>query len=102
MPLKFSDDVAKKLAEKHNVTQDEVQQCFANVEGKFLKDPREEHQTNPPTHWFIAETNRLRLLKVVFVASKVKTETGTETQIDIKTAYPPDANEIAIYDRYGR
>lgn len=55
MPLKFSEDVAKKLTEKHNVTQDEVRQCFENQEGRFLKDKREEHQTNPPSHWFIAE-----------------------------------------------
>lgn len=37
MPLKFSEDVAKKLTEKHNVTQDEVRQCFENREGRFLR-----------------------------------------------------------------
>jgi hypothetical protein len=102
MPLWYSDDVRKKLAEKHKVSEDEVRQCFENREGDYLEDPREEHRTDPPTHWFVAETNRLRVLKVVFVARKIKTESGSEIRVDIKTAYPANPTEIDIYNRLGK
>jgi len=103
MALWYSEDVRKKLAEKHKVSEDEVRQCFENsLDGNYIKDTREEHLTDPPTHWFISETNRLRVLKVVFVARKIKTESGYETRVEIKTAYPPSPTEIEIYNRLGR
>ena len=101
MALWYSDDVRKKLSERHKVSEDEVRQCFENLDGEYIKDTREEHRTDPPTFWFIAETNRRRLLKVCFVAKKIKTESGSETRVEIKTAYPPNAEEIAIYKRFG-
>ena len=101
MPLWYSEDVRKKLAEKHGVSEDEVRQCFENLEGDYIKDTREEHLTDPPTYWFVSETNKRRVLKVVFVARKVKTESGTETRVDIKTAYAPDADDIELYKRRG-
>jgi hypothetical protein len=102
MPLWYSDEVRKKLAEKHKVSEDEVRQCFENREGNYLEDMREEHRTDPPTHWFVAETNRLRVLKVAFVARKIKTESGSETRVEIKTAYPANPTEIDIYNRLGK
>ncbi len=102
MALRFSDDVKKKLAEKHNVSEAEVRQCFENRDGDYIKDTREDHRTEPPTYWFVAETNKRRLLKVAFVARKVKTESGSETRVDIKTAYAANADEIEIYNRYGK
>ena len=45
---------------------------------------REEHRTNPPTHWFLAETCYGRLLKVVFVPDT------NGKDIYIKTAYEPN------------
>jgi len=102
MGLRFSDDVKRKLSEKHQVSEDEVRQCFENRDGDYIKDPREEHQTDPPTHWFVSETNKRRRLKVCFVARKIKTESGHEVRVDIKTAYPPDEIEIAIYERFGK
>jgi len=101
MPLWYSEDVRKKLAEKHGVSEDEVRQCFENLEGDYIKDTREEHLTDPPTYWFVSETNKRRVLKVAFIARKVKTESGTETRVDIKTAYAPDADEIELYKRRG-
>lgn len=101
MPLWYSEDVRKKLAEKHGVSEDEVRQCFENLEGDYIKDTREEHLTDPPTYWFVSETNKRRVLKVVFIARKVKTESGTETRVDIKTAYAPDADDIELYKRRG-
>ena len=57
MALKCSTAVKQKLAEKHGVNLDEVQQCFANREGGLLEDTRENHKSDPPTQWFIAETD---------------------------------------------
>jgi uncharacterized DUF497 family protein len=85
-------NILTKLQERHNVSLHEVRQCFINRDGGFLEDNREEHKTNPPTEWFIAETNQGRLLKVCFV------QIGTE--IDIKTAYEPNEDEIRIYKLY--
>jgi uncharacterized DUF497 family protein len=101
MALRFSDDVKKKLAEKHGVSEDEVRQCFENLEGEYVMEKRPEHLTDPPSHWFVAETNKRRLLKVVFIARKIKTESGSETRVDIKTAFPPDTADIELYKRLG-
>jgi uncharacterized DUF497 family protein len=102
MPLWFSDEVSKKLTERHKVSEAEVRQCFENTEGKFHKDTREKHQTDPPTWWFIAETNKRRRLKVCFIAKKIKTESGDETRVEIKTAYSANADEVALYERLER
>jgi len=67
MGIWISPRVRQKLLSKHNVSEDEIVQCFQNMEAtsKFLTDPREEHQSNLTTYWFISETNRRRKLKVV-------------------------------------
>lgn len=86
--------IRQKLKEKHNVDPEEVEQCFLNREGRFLEDTRENHRTDPPTQWFISETDSGRRLKVVFVEDE---ELG---QIHIKTAYEPNSEEERIYGRY--
>jgi uncharacterized DUF497 family protein len=93
LPIHASARVRKKLLEKHGVTMNEVEQCFLNHLGKNLQDTRTDHQTNPPTLWFIAETNHLRKLKVVFVLE-------FDNSITLKTAYEPNPAEIAIYYKY--
>jgi hypothetical protein len=102
MPIVISQRILRKLAEKHRVSEDEIRQCFMNVEGSYLRDTREKHDTDPPTHWFISETNRKRKLKVVFVARKVETPNGAQVRVDIKTAYEPSAEEIDLYLRRGQ
>jgi hypothetical protein len=103
MTIHLSTRIRKKLEERHGVTEEEIRQCFRNLEGEFLADDREEHRTNPPTYWFIAETNTQRKLKIVFIASAVQSADGArKTRIDIKTAYPPNAVEIDIYERCGK
>lgn len=103
MAIHMSDRIRKKLAERHGVTEEEVCQCFRNVEGEYLLDGREEHRSNPPSYWFIAETNKRRKLKIVFIAQAVENPDGTKkTRIDIKTAYPPDPVEVGIYERHGK
>ena len=93
MALVISQKISEKLATKHNVSPDEVAQCFANREGQFLLDPREEHRSDPPTLWFIAETNFGRKLKVVFIHK--------EGNNYLRSAFPPDENELRIYRKYG-
>ncbi|MEJ2911873.1 ADP-ribosyl-(dinitrogen reductase) hydrolase [Pseudoalteromonas sp. C12FD-1] len=84
--------VRMKLKNKHNVSIYEVEECFSNREGSFLEDTREKNKTNPPTNWFIAETDYGRKLKVVFIE--------LEDRIELKTAYEPNQEEIRIYQKY--
>lgn len=91
--LNISDAIAKKLYEKHSVTIDEVEECFYNRIKGLLEDTRERHKTNPPTMWFIAETNEERSLKVIFI----ELANGT---YEIKTAYEPNEEEVRIYEKY--
>lgn len=97
MPLSISLKVRAKLAQPdHNVTEEEILQCFANRDGRVCLDPRPEHQTPSPTMWFVAQTDYGRCLKVVYLHDhKNKT-------IDIKSAYIATDNVIRIYNKYAR
>ena len=92
MKLLISASVKEKLQEKHGVNISEVEECFLNRCKGFLEDTREKNKTNPPTQWFIAETDYGRNLKVVFVRYP-------NGNIALKTAYEPNNTEVAIYDR---
>jgi hypothetical protein len=101
----ISDRIRLKLAEKHGgVSEDEIRQCFENLEPgwNYIRDTRDGHYSDPPTYWFISETNRRRQLKVVFIPRKVDTPDGQKVRIDIKSAFPPNAAEIALYTRRGQ
>ena len=91
--LIVSQKVTDKLKSQHQVVISEVEQCFSNRVGNLLMDNRELRRTNPPTLWFLAKTNRGRLLKIVYI------QKGCE--IHLKSAYDPNAAEIAIYSRHG-
>lgn len=93
MAIRKSDSVQEKLKNKHNVYDVELQQCFENRTGELLKDPREDHQSDPPTLWFIAPTNKRRLLKVCFI------QRGQDQHI--RTAYQANEEELRIYRKYG-
>lgn len=95
MRLIASRRVLEKLKTKHNVILDEVNECFMNQDREFLADTRTEHMTIPPTMWFISETDRGRVLKVVFVEHPGQV-------YELKTAYGPRAEEERIYDKYAR
>ena len=95
MPLIISAKVREKLAgKKPPVTQIEIEQCFTNRVGKYLLDSREKHDSDPPTRWFIAETDFGRKLKIAFIAT-------TDGNIVIRTAYDPNQDEIRIYKKFG-
>ena len=94
MALKISKKVSAKLAAKEPpVTRDEVIQCFANRGAVYLLDMREEHASDPPTQWFIAQTYYGRKLKIVFILK--------DKNIILKTAYDPNQEELRIYSKYG-
>lgn len=94
MALVISQSVLAKLAAKQPpVTRAEIEQCFANRTGIYLLDEREEHASDPPTRWFIAETYYGRKLKVVFIPK------GEDTVI--RTAYDPNVEEQQIYVKFG-
>lgn len=91
--LVVSEAVKTKLQKKHQVTLREVEHCFLNREGRLLYDNRALTKTNPPTLWFIAQTNQNRKLKIVYIQKGL--------QVILKTAYEPNEEELAIYERYG-
>lgn len=79
---------------KHLVRGSEIRQCFQNRDGIFLTDERETNKTDPPSLWFVAETDNARVLKIVFVFAHGK--------LHIKTAYQPNQVEISIYERHAK
>jgi uncharacterized DUF497 family protein len=86
--------VLEKLRDKHGVSVREVEQCFENKCGMYLEDDREDNRTDPVTLAFIAPTNQGRLLKVAFIF--------LDGNVHIKTAFEPDADDIAFYERNGK
>ena len=89
--FKISQRIIAKLKSKHKVDRKEILECFLNRTGGFLEDTREEHKTEPPTMWFIAETNKERKLKIVFMEL-------ANGKYEIKTAYEPNKIEVRIYE----
>ena len=91
--LKITAAIQHKLKTKYLVEVAGVRQFFLNKNGKLLTDNRALTKTNPPTLWFIARTNKNRLLKIVYIQK--------DMQIILKTAYEPNEAELAIYARHG-
>lgn len=87
--FEISDQVEQKLRKKHGVGFDEVVEAFVNHTGHYLQDSREQHRTEPPTEWFISETDKGRRLKIVFIFR--------DDTFVIKTAYEPSLKEERIY-----
>ena len=93
MSLKISHSVRAKLGNKNPpVTREEIEECFANRSGTYLEDTREQHKTDPPTKWFIAETCYGRKLKIAFIQKDANTI--------IRTAYDPNKDELRIFNKY--
>lgn len=93
MQIYVSKKIEDKLRKDHSVTEKEVRECLLNIEGKLLKDTREKNATTPPTQWFVASTNKGRVLKVCIIIR--------DGVIHIKTAYDANSEEIRIYNTYG-
>ncbi|MGV2900011.1 ADP-ribosyl-(dinitrogen reductase) hydrolase [Achromobacter sp. AGC78] len=86
-------EIRHKLETKHQVREIEVHQCFLNRDGPYVEDTEEEHATDSgyPTEWFVAETDKGRLLKVCFVF-----ENGN---VYVKSAYDANEKSIALYEQ---
>lgn len=92
--LYISEAIRAKLLTRHQVSENEITEAFSNKEKGLLEDSRAENQTIPPTLWFIAETNRGRRLKIVFIHD------SRNNRIILKTAYEPNSEEIRIYNKF--
>lgn len=92
--LRISPGVLEKIVAKHKVDRREVEQCFENKCGSYLLDNREDHKSDPPTLWFVAPTNKGRLLKIVFIYR--------DGYLNLRSAYDADAKVQGIYDRHAR
>lgn len=92
--LIIAPDIREKLLNRpnpaDNVKEDEVKECFLNHDGVYLEDDEEEHETDPPSEWFVGETDRGRLLKVIFVFR--------DGNLYLKSAYPANDKSQRIYN----
>jgi hypothetical protein len=91
MPFEVHPAIEQKLAIKHQVTVEEVNEATANRVGNLLEEMRPANQGTLKRYWFISETNRGRKLKVVFATD------GTGDPILI-TAYSPNVIEEKLYE----
>jgi hypothetical protein len=91
IPIVIIPVIRQKLLTRHNVKENEVEECFLNIEGQYLYDTRAKHITNPLSEWFISKTNRDRILKVIFVHE--------DGNLMIKSAYEPEPAAIEIYSK---
>lgn len=90
----ISPSVRQKLKRlDHNVTEAEILECFANRSDGECLDTRAHHLTNPPTRWFVSETDSGRKLKIMYVLNG-------EGVVEIKSAYNASAEIIRIYNKY--
>lgn len=68
MAIIISQKIRQKLEDdNHRVPEQDIAQCFANRVRSLVTDTREAHRTDPPTMWFVSETDYGRKLKVMFV-----------------------------------
>jgi len=88
--LVISPAIEEKITLKHRITRLDVEQCFINRTRSYLLDNRLDHQTEPPTEWFISENDRGILIKVVFIFD--------DGLVYLKSAFPPNSTEIRIYN----
>jgi len=93
MTIVISPKIRGKLATKHNVKPEEIEQCFANRRGEYILDVREEHASGQPTYWFIAETYYGRKLKIAFI--------NEHGNVYIRSAFEPSEAAIQNYLKGG-
>ena len=91
MRIVISQKIGLKLAQRHQVTESDIIECFSNRESAFVEDIREEHRTDPATQWFISENDRGVRLKIMFVFSDGK--------VFIKSAYKPTQACERLYNK---
>jgi hypothetical protein len=90
----ISPAIAAKILKKHGVTEKEVYECFYNRTHTCLIDVREQHRSDPPTEWFIAETDGTpstagKYLKLAFIPR--------DGNLFLRTAFPVTNENAAEY-----
>lgn len=93
LPIKISKIVLDKITGR-DIRVIEVEQCFYNREGGLCEDTRAEHRTDPTTKWFVAETDKGRRLKIMFVP--------LQDGVELKSAYEATDEITRIYDKYAK
>lgn len=94
LDMRISPEIEEKLRDKHGVSPSEVYECFLNRYGPFFLEERPEHKTNPPSWWFVSETDIGKVLKVVFV--------HYSDHFAIKSAFEPEDGQDDEYERLRR
>jgi hypothetical protein len=94
MALIITSVIAAKIErpDHGSLTRKEIEQCFENHCSGYCTDDREEHRTDPPTLWFVGETNQRRRLKVVFIQR--------DDDVVLKSAYPATQEIERIFHKY--
>jgi hypothetical protein len=93
MAIRISPDVLDKIT-KRNIRVIEIEQCFLNRTGGLCEDTRAHHLTDPITQWFVAETDKGRNIKIMYVS--------TANGVDLKSAYEATAEIDRIYQKYAK
>lgn len=95
MALIISPKIEAKIGgdDHDNVTRQEVEECFQNHCSGYCHEQNAEHQDNEglPSLWFVAETNKRRVLKIMFVRR--------DGDIYLKSAYPANQRVRDIFKR---
>lgn len=87
----ISPKTEKKIERKHNsISLDDIYYAFHNPLGGIFDDNRPEHKTEPPTRWFIGETEYGRKVKIAYIWPP-----GEKPRI--KTAYEPKQPTLEYY-----
>lgn len=89
---KIKDKIARD--DHGGVTEREVRECFMVWDHSFCFDQKEEHLTDPPTKWFVAESHVGRLLKIMYV--------DDGENVYLKSAYPATSDVKRIFDKYAQ
>jgi len=75
----------------HQLQSKKLLNVFKIPQNGLYIDNRQQHKTKPPTRWFIAETDSMRRLKIVFI-------TYPSGDHVIKSAFEPDEYEEKVYE----
>ncbi|MGH8445443.1 MAG: ADP-ribosyl-(dinitrogen reductase) hydrolase [Solimonas sp.] len=92
--LVISSSVMQKLLTRHHVSREEIIECFFNRTHKCLIDDREDHRSDPPTEWFISQTDKGRTLKIVFIM--------LDGRVHLRTAFEPKDGSDVIFFRHSK
>ena len=64
-PFLIPPHILIKIREAHGVDEEEVKEAFFNRDNEICDETREQHRRDYNKIWFISETDKGRLLKVV-------------------------------------